>query len=86
MTVERMTASYRSMRNTSDSGTTPSFSIASAAPGPSISAMTASRSATSMMRPTRRGFCGSTNVRMLVTPSGPKNSSRFGEESHLRCR
>jgi hypothetical protein len=25
-------------------------------------------------------------LHMLVTPSGPKNSSRFGEESHLRCR
>ena len=30
----------------------------------------------------RRGrFCGSTNVRMFVTPSGPKNSSRFGDAS-----
>jgi hypothetical protein len=27
------------------------------------------------------GFCGSTNVRMFVTPSGPKNSSRFGDAS-----
>ena len=31
--------------------------------------------------PTRVGFSGSTNFRMLVTPRGPKNSSRFGEAS-----
>ena len=40
-----------------------------------------SRSTTSMSTATRVGFCGSVKVRMLVTPSGPKNSSRFGEAS-----
>jgi len=31
-----------------------------------------------MSTPTRLRFVGSTNVLMLVTPSGPKNSSRLG--------
>ena len=49
--------------------------------GVCIAAMSASMSATSMDTATRVGFCGSMNVRMLVTPNGPKNSSRFGEAS-----
>src|SRR5580765_7883013 len=43
--------------------------------------MSASMSATSIRIPTRVGFSGSTKVRMFVTPSGPKNSSRFGDAS-----
>jgi hypothetical protein len=38
-------------------------------------------SATSMSTATRVEFCRSTNVRMVVTPSGPKTSSRFGDAS-----
>jgi hypothetical protein len=38
-------------------------------------------SGTSIRTPTRVGCSGSTNVRMLLTPSGPKNSSRFGDAS-----
>lgn len=41
----------------------------------------ASVSATSMSTATWAGFCGLTNVRMPVTPSGPKNSSRRDEVS-----
>ncbi len=72
---------YASTRITKLSGTTPSCAMASAAAPVSIAPMTASMSATSMSTATRVGFCGSTNVRMLVTPRGPKNSSRFGEAS-----
>src|SRR5215207_1624239 len=63
------------------SGRTPSNAIASAASSVSIAAMTASMSATSIRTPTRVGFSGSTKVRMFVTPSGPKTSSRFGDAS-----
>src|SRR5438046_94463 len=63
------------------SGSTPSDAIATAAPSVSMAFMTTSRSAMSMSTATRVGFCGSTNVRMFVTPSGPKNSSRFGDAS-----
>jgi hypothetical protein len=72
---------YSSTRITRVSGRTPSYVIASCAPGVSIAAMTASMSGTSMSRATRFRFVGSTNVRMFVTPSGPKNSSLFGEPS-----
>lgn len=34
-----------------------------------------------MSTPTRVGSVGSTNVLMLVTPGGPKNSSRLEEAS-----
>ena len=50
-----------------------------------IAAITASMSATSMSTATRVGFCGSTNVRIFVTPSGPKNSSRFVRQASARC-
>src|SRR6266542_6433859 len=72
---------YSSTRITRVSGRTPSCAIASLAPGVSIAAMTASMSATSISTATRVRFVGSTNVRMLLTPRGPKNSSRFGEAS-----
>ena len=72
---------YDSTRITRDSGTTPSKAIASAAALLCISAATAAMSGTSIITATRVGSCGSTNVRMLVTPSGPKSSLRFGDVS-----
>ena len=72
---------YASTSSTRVSARTPSCSIAAAAPAVCIAAATASMSATSMSTATRVGFCGSTNVRMLVTPSGPKNSSRLVDAS-----
>jgi hypothetical protein len=83
--VEPDRLGYASTRITSVSGRTPSCAIASAAGCVSIAAMTASMSATSITNPTRVGFSGSTDVRMLVTPRGPKNSSRFGEASRDPC-
>ena len=47
----------------------------------SIAACTASISGTSISTPTLVGFCGPTNVRMSVTPRGPKNSLRLDEAS-----
>jgi len=44
-------------------------------------AMMASISGTSMVNPMLLRFWGLTNVRMFVTPIGPKTSSRLGEES-----
>jgi len=76
---------YASTRITKVSGSTPSYAIASAPASVCIAAITASMSGTSISSPTRFGFCGSTKVRMPVTPSGPKNSSRFGEASHACC-
>ena len=70
---------YASTSITSVSGTTPSSAIASAAAGLCMRAFKASMSGTSMTTATRFGFCGSTKVRILVTPSGPNNSLRFGE-------
>ena len=61
---------YASTRITRVSGRTPSCAIASAAGWVSIAAMTASMSETSITNPTRVGFSGSTNVRMLVTREG----------------
>src|SRR6476620_7490095 len=49
--------------------------------GFSIAAIRASISATSMSTATWVRFCGLTKVRMFVTPSGPKTSSRLGEAS-----
>jgi hypothetical protein len=74
-------AAYASTRITSVSGATPSWAIASAAAGLCMTAFNASMSGTSITTATRLGFCGSTNVRMLVTPSGPNSSCRFGERS-----
>ena len=70
-----------STRITKDSGTTPSWAIASAAALLCMAAIKASISGTSIISATRFGFCGSTNVRMLVTPSGPNSSLRFGDVS-----
>src|SRR5207248_230532 len=55
--------------------------IASAASCVSMKAVTASMSATSISTPTFFGSSGLTNVRMLLTPSGPNTCSRFGELS-----
>lgn len=73
--------SFDSTRITSDSGTTPSKAIASAAALLCIIADSLSISGTSIISATRFGFCGSTKVRMLVIPSAPNNSLRFGELS-----
>ncbi|BAB49171.1 msl8611 [Mesorhizobium japonicum MAFF 303099] len=72
---------FASTRITSDSGTTPSCAIASAAALLCISAAILSISGTSIITATRFGFCGSTKVRMLVIPSEPKSSLRLGELS-----
>ena len=74
-------AAYASTRITSVSGTTPSWAIASAAAGLRMTAFNASMSGTSITKATLFEFCGSTNVRMLVTPSRPNSSFRFGERS-----
>src|SRR5436309_1674954 len=62
------------------SGRTPSCFIACAAPSLCSAACQASRLGTSTIRPTRLDPSGSRNVRAAI-PSGPKNSSRFGEAS-----
>jgi hypothetical protein len=80
-TDDMRNAAYASTRITSVSGATPSWAIASAAAGLCMTAFNASMSGTSITTATRFGFCGSTNVRMLVTPSGPNSSFRFGERS-----
>src|SRR5205809_5578999 len=72
---------YASTRITKVSGNTPSYAIASAAALDFIAAMIAPMSGTSMSTATRVGFCGSTNVRMMVMPRGPTNSLRLGEAS-----
>ena len=79
MPENRVPAGHASTSITMVSGSTPSYSIASAAPAVCIAAITASRSGMSISTATLVGLDGSTNVRMLVTPRGPKNSSRLGE-------
>ena len=79
--VSAPNAAHASTRITSVSGTTPSWAIASAAAALCMTAFNASMSGTSITTATRFGFCGSTNVRMLVTPSDPNSSFRFGERS-----
>src|SRR6476469_9719581 len=62
------------------SGRTPSYFIASAASADCRAASHASMLGTSAIRPTRLDPSGSRNARTVI-PSGPKNSSRFGEAS-----
>ena len=72
---------YASTRITKVSGNTPSYAIASAAAFDCIADVSAPMSGTSISTAARVGFCGSTNVRMLVMPRGPNNSLRLGEAS-----
>ena len=64
---------YASTRITRVSGNTPSYAIASDAPALFMAPVKASMSATSVSTATCAGFCGSTKVRMLVTPRGQKD-------------
>ena len=72
---------YASTSITRVSCSTPSYAMASAAAFVCMAFIRASKSGTFIITPTRALFCGSTNVRILVTPSGPKNSRRLGEAS-----
>jgi hypothetical protein len=64
---------------TAESKITPSCSRASAASWLSSKSIRASRSGISIITATGVGSCGSTNVRMFVTPMEPNNFSRFDE-------
>ena len=68
------------------SACTPSCIIASAASGVCNAVMRAPTSGASIVSPTRRGSCGSVNVRTSVIPSGPKNSLAWTKRASDGCR